>query len=38
MVNFPKPTGWFIVTWLFLWPLAVLTTDVGDAGGRGVVT
>jgi hypothetical protein len=23
MVNFPKPTGWFIVTWLFLWPLAI---------------
>jgi hypothetical protein len=23
MVNFPKPTGWFIVTWIFLWPLAI---------------
>ncbi|MEO8750202.1 MAG: CD225/dispanin family protein, partial [Allobranchiibius sp.] len=20
---FPKPTGWFIVNWLFLWPLAI---------------
>lgn len=23
MVNFPKPTGWFIVNWLFFWPLAI---------------
>jgi hypothetical protein len=30
--QFPKPTGWFVVNWLFFWPLAIysLTSAWGN--------